>query len=687
MKINTQEYRPDIDGLRAIAVTLVLVFHAFPQLITGGFVGVDVFFVISGYLITKIISGDIARDRFSFRRFYEKRILRIFPALILVLLSCLAAGYYTLLAREYKALGKHVLGGATYISNFLLMKEAGYFDSSSELKALLHLWSLAIEEQFYLVWPVVLVLGATTRRHALKVIGTLALLSFGLCLYFTRQYPENVFFNPLTRAWELFVGAFLSFLPPLAATASARTPASAGSLGKFGISRFTAPNVLSLCGLLLIAVSSLVFGGMDLFPYWRALLPCAGASLIILAGKDAAINRRLLGARPVVYIGLISYPLYLWHWPALFFARMISNNQLDPVITGAAVLFSLLAAAATYHLVEKRIRHSTARYVPLVLLLTLLGLGAAGGLVYRLKGLPERFPVLEQRAKNVGSFEWYEQGYDNTAACIQLLDNKFPDYCNIMDLKRPATIALLGDSTANHYFLGLADELTGKSSKENLVEIGKSSCPPLLDIESFTNTGPQACDETMSDMLEYVDHAPSIHTVILSMTGATYFNETRAAAMSSAEYFRVRLQSNPKLDDPEQIFATAIRKTLVHLQRTRKQVIFLLSVPALDFYPEDCENIRPFSIKGSKKSSCDVDRGTIDRINADYRNLVIKVLKEFPQVKLWDPYGSICDDKVCHTLQDGLLLYRDKIHLGFYGSQFIGERLPVVDLIGDKTSP
>ncbi|RFO98012.1 hypothetical protein DIC66_04610 [Rhodoferax lacus] len=670
MNINNQDYRPDIDGLRAIAVSLVVAYHAYPTLLTGGFIGVDVFFVISGYLITRIIANDLQRGTFSFRRFYEKRILRIFPALIMVLLACLVLGYFFLLAREYQPLGKHVFGGAVYISNFVLMKEAGYFDTSSELKALLHLWSLSIEEQFYLVWPIVLAIAVKARRNLHRVIGIVALVSFGLCLYYSKSHPEAVFFNPITRSWELFVGAFIAFVPRLPAPLA-------------GTSAATRQNTMSVLGLLLIACSAIAFKSTDLFPYWRALLPCAGASLIILAGKDAIANRLLLGARPVVYIGLISYPLYLWHWPALYFGRILSNNQLDVWVIGSAILFSVLAAAATYHLVENRVRKSPSKVVPIVLLLALLGIGLVGGLVNKAKGLPDRFPALEKVAKNVGSFDWYENGYDNDAACIQQLDNKFPDYCNMMDLKRPATIALLGDSTANHFFLGLADKITEHSKTENLVEIGKGGCPPLLDIDASRDTGMSRCDQTMADMLKYVEGAPSIHTVILSMTGATYMNETLDAVANKAEYYRVRSLSSPQLDDPDLIFANAIRKTLDRLLASQKKVVYLLSIPALDFIPEDCVNIRPVSIKGTKRSSCDVDRATVDKINLGYRSMVFRVLKDYPQVKVWDPYTMVCDDKMCNGVKNDLSLYRDKIHLGYYGSQYIADRLPVHGLTSD----
>lgn len=686
MKINTQEYRPDIDGLRAIAVSLVVIYHAYSEWMTGGFVGVDVFFVISGFLITNIIAGELRQGEFSFRRFYEKRIRRIFPALILVLLACLILGYFTLLAREYKPLGKHVLGGATYISNVILMKEAGYFDDSSDFKALLHLWSLAIEEQFYLVWPVVLALAFAAKKRLPWVVGIATLLSFGLCIFFTQRAPEHVFFNPVTRSWELFIGAFIALIPSVSTVSV--TPAS-GESAAAQLARLAAQykNLLSITGLLLIAGAAVFFDEANLFPYWRALLPCVGAALIIWAGKDATVNKYVLSLRPMIYIGLISYPLYLWHWPALFFARMISNDQLDVWTIGGAVLISLLAAAATYHLVEKKLRRSSFKPLPWILLVVLLVLGALGGLIYKKDGLPGRFPAAEERARNVGSFEWYAQGNDFSTACVQQLGNKFPEYCNMMDLSRPATIALIGDSTANHFYLGFANQLASKSKAENLVEIGKGGCPALLDVDAARNTGMNDCDDTMADALKYVEATPTIHTVVLSMTGATYMNETLAAIKARAPYYRLRSISDPKLEDPAPIVEKGLRKTLDYLVKSGKNVVFLLSIPALNFEPEDCSNIRPFSIKGPKHSSCEVDRATIDSINNGYRTVVFNVLKDFPQVKLWDPYNLICGPDGCRTLEGAIPLYRDKIHLSVYGSDYIAQRLPMDELLGAKTPP
>jgi peptidoglycan/LPS O-acetylase OafA/YrhL len=207
-------YRPDIDGLRAIAVLCVVGFHAFPNSVKGGFIGVDIFFVISGYLITSIIASDLQNETFSFSNFYRRRINRIFPALTLVLIASLLIGYFVLLPSELKNLGKQVAGGATFISNFLFWQESGYFDQAAETKPLLHLWSLAIEEQFYIIWPIALWL---LRNHAgrwLILVTTICLASFCLNLWLINSDPSATFYSPLTRFWELALGAMLALVRP-----------------------------------------------------------------------------------------------------------------------------------------------------------------------------------------------------------------------------------------------------------------------------------------------------------------------------------------------------------------------------------------------------------------------------------------------------------------------------------------
>ena len=298
----SERYRPDIDGLRAIAVMLVVNFHAFPLAMRGGFIGVDIFFVISGFLITGIIARELSENRFSLIGFYNRRIRRIFPALIVVLAAVLVMGWLWMLPHAYAQLSSDVFAGAAFAANFALMLQSGYFDIELAKKPLLHLWSLGIEEQFYLAWPLVLIIAARWRIDLLAVAGVIAVASFIFNVMLIGHDPVATFYLPFTRAWELLAGAVL-------ALAWSRVDHSeAASNWRAGI------------GLVLIGLALAVLNVHRAFPGWWALLPIAGSALL-LSAPASWVNRTLLGWPPMVWIGLISYPLYLWHWPLLVISR------------------------------------------------------------------------------------------------------------------------------------------------------------------------------------------------------------------------------------------------------------------------------------------------------------------------------------------------------------------------------
>jgi len=284
-------YRADIDGLRAIAVAFVVAYHNFPKSMPGGFIGVDVFFVISGFLITSIIAEDLARERFRFREFYGRRVRRIFPALAIVLAACLGVGAILLDPNEYKALGLQVGAGAGFLSNALFWAQAGYFDEAAEFKPLLHLWSLAIEEQFYFLWPLALFLCRRLRRPLWALAAAATAASFALNLYVIEGDRVADFYFVFTRIWELLIGGVLAL-----------TAASASRLSS------TLVNGASAIGLGLLFVSLMFVNADQPFPGWIALAPVVGSALLIGAGPQAAANARFLSNRVMVAIGKISYP-------------------------------------------------------------------------------------------------------------------------------------------------------------------------------------------------------------------------------------------------------------------------------------------------------------------------------------------------------------------------------------------
>lgn len=324
-------YRRDIDGLGALAVCAVLVYHSFPQYMRGGFIGVDIFFVISGFLISGIIFSGLENNSFSFRDFYFRRIRRIFPALLCVLIFCLIAGYFVLLPDEYKQLGKHTGSGSIYLSNFTLRFESGYFDNAATTKPLLHLWSLAIEEQFYIFWPLILWLAWRCKINIFVIVLLTTVCSILLCDHFLRHEEATIaFYMPWNRAWELTVGSLLAWLdkflwgaPKGGVYRSSSVPAHS-LLQDPNFTRKVLTNLISWIGLILLMIGLWHIDPKLPYPSKWTLLPVLGTSLIIL-GKGAIVNK-LFSNRILVFIGLISYPLYLWHWPLLSMAEIVQSG-------------------------------------------------------------------------------------------------------------------------------------------------------------------------------------------------------------------------------------------------------------------------------------------------------------------------------------------------------------------------
>jgi len=401
-QLSLPKYRLDIDGLRAVAVLAVVAFHAFPSWVRGGFIGVDVFFVISGFLISTIIFENLDKGTFSFYDFYARRIRRIFPALLLVSLACFAFAWFELLADEFKQLGKHIAAGAGFISNFVLWNEAGYFDNSADTKPLLHLWSLGIEEQFYIIWPLVIWLSWKYKFNFFIIALTTAILSFGLNIKGVHADPVGTFYSPQTRFWELVIGSLLAWLAIYKKQVISNIKKTVDTwISSVAYNKKQELNENSLVNVLSLVGFSLLIGGMwgihkDLsFPGGFALVPVAVSAFIIAAGSNAYLNRKILSTRIMVWFGLISFPLYLWHWPLLAFARIIEGETPRIGIRVTVVAVSVLLAWFTYRLVERPVRSGGQSKVKVgsLFFLTVI-IGYMGYNTYERDGLPFRLDNL-----------------------------------------------------------------------------------------------------------------------------------------------------------------------------------------------------------------------------------------------------------------------------------------------------
>lgn len=475
-------YRPDLDGLRAIAVLAVVGYHAAPLRIHGGYVGVDIFFVISGFLITGIVSRGFLQDTFSFLEFYSRRVRRIFPALAIVMLVTLGLGWSFLLPDEYEQLGRHVVAGSLFSSNLLLWSETGYFDANAEFKPLLHLWSLGIEEQFYVVWPLTLLVFFKYLKRPARAIGVVATISFLLDVALLEQSPTAVFFAPFTRIWELLIGA-------LVATAfrqkshllNGDADLQEGPL--LGSPPFL--NIASIAGIGLIGGSIALFSRETPFPGWYALYPTLGTALLIAAGPSAWINRLVLSNRAVVYLGLISYPFYLWHWPLLSLSNIVVVDDVGNLreLKIAALGIALIAAALTFHLIERPLRIANIRVVVKRLCGAFLVLIVIGGFIMASNGMPGRFSSNQMALINsaidekIAAPTEYRQG-----TCFLTVAQRFDDLAQECLDDTNSGVVLWGDSYSAHLYPGLKRLMV--ASRMQPGQLTMAACPPVVEYQS-----------------------------------------------------------------------------------------------------------------------------------------------------------------------------------------------------------
>ncbi|HDR9034164.1 TPA: acyltransferase family protein [Burkholderia vietnamiensis] len=452
-------YRPDIDGLRAVSVLAVLIFHAFPEVLTGGFVGVDVFFVISGYVITKHMLREVDAGTFSFLAFYGRRIRRIFPALLPVLLCIYAFGWFEMLPEEFKQLGIDIAGGAGSVANLVLWHEAGYFDVSAALKPLLHLWSLGVEEQFYLAWPILLLATVRMRRSAIWPIAMVGLGSLLLNVIVVRHDTVEAFYSPLTRAWEPMLGAFLAYRHTTG-----------------GYRSVDQAKIKGILGLLLLVVSFVLLKESLLFPGWWALMPTVGAYLVIDAGASRTFSSRLLGSRPLVMIGLISYPLYLYHWPLLSALKISSGSVVPAVWRVGALLICFPLALLTYRFIETPIRKSRHPRLSVgVLVFLMAGCGFAGYNVYQRGGLEFRMSHMVGAFADGVNFD-RDKIWRRGECYLEGSDQSFSGSC--VDAGSGPLIMLWGDSRSAALYPGLRSVSSGRGVR--LAQFSTSGCPPVF---------------------------------------------------------------------------------------------------------------------------------------------------------------------------------------------------------------
>lgn len=650
------QYRREIDGLRALAVVPVVFFHAGLSAFDGGYVGVDIFFVISGYLITGILIKELEDGSFSIASFYERRARRILPALFLVIACSLPFAWAWMVPAELEAFGRSIVAVTLFVSNVLFFREDDYFAAAADLKPLLHTWSLAVEEQYYLVFPLFLALAwRFGRRKTFWTITVVALVSLGLSEIAWRIKPSANFYLAPTRVWELLAGSLCAFI--------------------YDRTRLMPFQWLSLLGLAMIAFAVFVFDAATPFPSLYAAIPVGGSALVVLFAQPSNLAGRFLGSRVLVAIGLISYSVYLWHQPLLAFARIRANPEATPgLLLGLSALSFVLGAVSWKYIEQpfragKRSVFQTRRTVFIASALAGLALICCGAAIVFLKGSPDRLPP--------AALAYLNEPAGDGPGCNNLLDVadvRSGKICAIGTKSMQPSVALIGDSHAS-VLSGALDESFKQFGLSGAV-YANPWCVPLLNLGTDA-ASKNRCSNKTEAIFQRVTSKPTIRTVVLFAEWPAYDHGQRWPDTAAAIY-RYDGTANDcgdakSVDANLAALRCAMRDTFTKLAASGKQVIVVLPVPEYDY------DVRI----SHARSEMYHDRREFPGLSrADYLARAGRVRTALMSeavaygFSVYDPAARLCDNLFCAPKdRDGQLLYSDANHLSLRGARPLAEDL------------
>lgn len=648
------DYRRDIDGLRTIAVVPVVLFHAFPHWLRGGFVGVDIFFVISGYLITGLLIGDIDAQRFSLLGFYERRARRILPALMVVLAACVVGAAILYLPVDFRSFSASLLATSVFASNLQFWRMSGYFDGGLETQPLLHTWSLAVEEQFYLFFPPLLALLAYRwRRQLVPILLTLAAFSLIACIHITSKNPQFAFYMLPTRAWELLIGALLALgaVPYLQHQATQQT--------------------LSLIGLALILFSVIAYSQETAFPGAAALAPTLGAALIIYSGSQGSTwVAKALSHRLMVGVGLLSYSLYLWHWPLLAMLRYYAIEEPSAGLRILAVVASLVLAGLSWKYVENPVRrrqvwNTRSAVFGMAGMASALAL-AIGVLGFFSHGLPGRFPKEIAELGSTRSSKTLRSADREHCIGVSVADVAAGRLCEIghRDAGSAPGFLLWGDSQAETFRGAIA------SLAENAGEwgyfAGRPGCPPLLDVQRTDANPVRGCLELNEAVVRFV-REQNIKKVILgarwtlNLTGQPYQGEHGNGPVWTAPGAG---SSNAAAVEH------GIRRSIETLIAGGARIFLVSGVPEVGV---DVPRAMALQQHFSRTLQIAPRLDTFMSRNAGSLHLLETIGSDYPAVTLLHPYKNLCSSVtgICRIELNGVPWYCDDDHLSLAGAQSI----------------
>lgn len=614
---------------------MVLAVHASPSSLPNGYVGVDLFFVISGYLITSILCRELAEGHFSIRDFYVRRVNRIFPGLLLVLLSCMFLGPALMYPGEYAQMGKSALFSALFSANIHFYLESGYWDVASKLKPLLHLWSLGVEEQFYLLWPLVLFWAYCAKRSMVAVSLAVLFGSLAVNLILTSRNQAAGFYLPFGRLWELAAGGLIACIQ--------------WHRGNRAVAEHSVRDVLGWSGIGLLVATQSIYMDAKAFPGSYAVAVVMAAAMVVLAGPQAWFNRRVLSHPAVVYVGKLSYPLYLWHWPLLVFARLLGDGQWSSSHRNLAVVASVVLAMLTYHGVERPLIKYVARKK--VLAMVLVGLMVFAG-VFGWMGFSGKVPFMAPPYSNAPLLE-----YDKP------------------DVKSHGKVVLLGDSNAGHFSYGLS-LLYGSR-----LEVAATPGWPYLDgvkyRPGFVPLPEHVGTPEMTDaVLRRIESDPEVRLVVLSNAFTMYFDQEILSSIKDGGVQQTSIQAYEK----------GMRQTVERLLAQKKKVMLVKSIPtysSLLTVTACTSEVRPAWRR--EPADCVQSRVAVDMRRREYEAVVQRVIGGLQGVHLFNTLDELCDAKYCYINRNGVQMYIDSGHFTTAGSQLMGAAL--VRKIEDALGP
>ena len=646
------KYRPEIDGLRCIAVLAVVFFHFSVPGFSGGFIGVDIFFVISGFLIGGILWQELTtKGKVSFARFYLRRLRRLAPAFVVMAVITSIFAYYILLPFEFREFGKALISSTVYLSNVLFFRQSGYFDSGADEKVLLHTWSLSVEEQFYIFLPFLILIF--TRHHkalhiTLAVISTLSLLA---CIWFTRSSHTATFFLFPFRAWELLVGVLLAIY------------------GQKTQENWQHGPVASWAGLaLLLGAIGFVQAG-DNFPGTQALFPVAGAALVIWNGRDDNPVNRALSSPVLVFIGLISYSLYIWHWPILTLSQYYFDGYRSGIEAACWLLLAVIVATLSWWLVERpvrRARNLSGQVLVGSAVVASVGLLSIGSVLYVNDGLPNRFgPIVRAHINATSDFlqDW-SRCYISDAGPLEGLE-----ICPIGPEGQVPEVLIWGDSHLRAFKEGVA-LAAFEHDKAGLI-VWNAGCPPLFGLAkqetASTRQEDAQCLVATERLQKAIPQLNGIHTALL-IGRWTYYAEGQGIGNDAHNKITLSALNGLKnsTDNQSAIFAKAVRDTIAQISNSFESIFVLRQVPEFPQY--DSREVARMMAHGRLKPGIELDKITsvlVDDLMSRTQDAekLFQTLQASGNLEILDSWQQMCSPKECLAIMDGRALYFDNNHI------------------------